>query len=181
MCSMLAECQFPEHWREANVPSVNSSRRIALLSSYQRLLNINVPCDCRMKTDCFGWLKGRFTGSQVESQTQKNARKSVCGTHKYAKFARWSMQLNCRQAGRLPRVLNCPILYLIHWALTLLLPLLSHGDGWSRQSLIFFPSPPDRAKTLPTAGAFFPPTNLLRTVEPSHSRSPFPERFSHSN
>lgn len=67
-----------------------------------------------MKTDCFGCLKGRFTGSQVESQTQKNARKSVCGTHKYAGFARWSMQLNCRQAGRLPRVLNCPILGLIH-------------------------------------------------------------------
>lgn len=43
MCSMLAGCQFPDHRREAKVPSVNSSRTIALLSSYQRLLNINVP------------------------------------------------------------------------------------------------------------------------------------------
>lgn len=66
-----------------------------------------------MKTDCFGGLEGRFTGSRVESQTQKNARKSVCGTHSYAEFARWSMQLNRRQAGRLPRVLSCPILRLI--------------------------------------------------------------------
>lgn len=49
-----------------------------------------------MEPDCFSCLSGRFTGSQVESQTQSNARKSVL----------WSMgllggvmQLSCGQAA----------------------------------------------------------------------------------
>lgn len=130
--------------------------------------------DRRMKTDCFGGLEGRFTGSRVESQTQKNARKSVCGTDSYAGFARWSMQLNHGQAATGPELPHPP------FDPRALRPLPSHGDGRSRQPLIF-PCLPARAKAPATAGAFLPPSSSLRTVEPLHSRSPFPERFSHSN
>lgn len=41
----------------------------------------------------------------MESQTQKNARKSVCGAHKYARFGRWGEQLSChRREGSEPRL-----------------------------------------------------------------------------